>query len=90
MNHNMGSFDDFFNHLGISATKGFYTPTQSGGSYGVNHGPAPNNQRPQSSPPINQKVFWKSLVLTLQKCLDVVILGSSVAAHEKRNKTRCA
>ena len=50
-NHNMDSFDDFFNHLGnFQGPKDSTPPTQSGGSYGGgNYGPGSNNQRPQSA-----------------------------------------
>ncbi|MCY7139013.1 AAA family ATPase [Streptococcus gordonii] len=50
-NHNMDSFDDFFNHLGnFQGPKDPTPPTQSGGSYGGgNYGPGSNNQRPQSA-----------------------------------------
>ena len=47
-----------------------------------NYGPGSNNQR-LSHPPINQKVFWKSLVLTLQKLLDVVIFDPVIGRDDE-------
>ncbi len=59
-NHNMDPFDDFFNHLGISRTKGFYTSNSVRWCGGGNYGPEVSNNNVLSHPPINQKVFWKS------------------------------